>query len=235
MIHVPSFLAIQFNIRSQFLFDYLRFREIYRTSIHDAKTTWKLHPLSSSLAWGWSAQEDRYIDFHMQQIHGYINYNFISHHMSILATASSPSGSILVRASNPIKIEKLNCDDPIRALTKRAPFLIRPESGNAKVFHVCTRSVRGYIRPFVSERGEEKEPANVRSARHTWVWQRGHNNTALHCTMYAFECLIMKKLIKSQSSEAFCWGKRSTVQPTRYLNNKLTNEKKRLLDSRNLF
>lgn len=66
--------------------------------------------------------------------------------MSILATASSPSGSILVRASNPIKIEKLNCDDPIRALTKRAPFLIQPESGgNAKVFHVCTRSVRGNI------------------------------------------------------------------------------------------
>jgi len=23
--------------------------------------------------------------------------------------------------------------------------------------------------------------------------------------MYAFECLIMKKLIKSRSNEAFCW------------------------------
>lgn len=72
----------------------------------------------------------------------YINYNLISRHVSVLATTSSPSGSILARANNPIKIEKLNCDDPIRA-TKRAPFLIRPRAADdiAKIFRVYAKRV----------------------------------------------------------------------------------------------
>lgn len=112
----------------------------------------------------------------------YINYNLISRHVSVLATTSSPSGSILARTNNPIKIEKLNCDDPIRA-TKRAPFLIRPRAADdiAKIFRVYARCVR----QCTSFRKRKRELANVYSTRHTWVWQRGCNNTqpfVVRCT-----------------------------------------------------
>lgn len=92
------------------------------------------------------AEETPVYRFYMQQIHG-INYNLISRHVSVLTTTSSPSGS--ARANNPIKIEKLNCDDPIRA-TKRAPFLIRPTT--LWRYFVCMRSVCSNVRPSVNER-----------------------------------------------------------------------------------
>lgn len=80
----------------------------------------------------------------------YINYNLILRHVSVLTT-SSPNGSILARTNNPIKIEKLNCDDPIRA-TKRAPFLIRPRAADdiAKIFRVYAKCM--WQCSFVNER-----------------------------------------------------------------------------------
>jgi len=86
--------------------------------------------------------------------------------MSVLAITSSPSGSVLARANNPIKIEKLNCDDLIRA-TKRAPFLIRSRAAEdiAKIFCVYAKRVW----QCTSFRKRKKELANVYSTRHTWV------------------------------------------------------------------
>lgn len=111
------------------------------------------------------AQERRYIDFACNR-YTYINYNLISRHVSVLTTTSSPSGSILARANNPIKIEKLNCDDPICA-TKRAPFLIRPRAAYdiAKIFRVYARRVR----QCTSFRKRKRELANVYGTCHTWV------------------------------------------------------------------
>lgn len=136
----------------------------------------------------------------------HINYNLISRHVSVLATASSPSGSILARANNSIKIEKLNCDDPIPA-TKRAPFLIRSTAARCceDISRMYARRVRQSTSLCEWKIEREKELANAYSARHRWVWRCGYNNIALRSIIRAFECLIMKKLINSQSNEAFRW------------------------------
>lgn len=110
------------------------------------------------------AEETLVYRFYMQQIHDILI--IILFRVSVLATTSSPSGSILARANNPIKIEKLNCDDPIRA-TKRVLFLIRPRAADdiAKIFRVYARHVRQCT--FFHKR--KRELANVYSTRHTWV------------------------------------------------------------------
>jgi len=95
------------------------------------------------------------IDFTRDRCARYINYNLISRHVSVLTATSPPSGSILARASNSIKIEKLNCDDPIRA-TKRAPFLIRPRAPRWKIFRVCVYARRVKQCTFPRESGWEK-------------------------------------------------------------------------------
>lgn len=79
--------------------------------------------------------------------------------MSVLVATNSPSGSILTRASNSIKIERLNCDDPIRT-TKRAPFLIRPRATRGGRYFACIYAKRvGQCSTFLHEckGGRERE------------------------------------------------------------------------------